>query len=53
MTKYNEVNCVDKLNLVCNTDPIETVELVNLIGQAAQDLYSGEAYHESRRAPGA
>ena len=44
MTKYNEVNCVG------NTDPIETVELVNLIGRAAQDLYSGEAYHESRRA---
>ena len=30
--------------MVWNTDPIETVELVNLIGQAAQGLYSGEAY---------
>ena len=36
--------------MVWNTDPIVTVELVNLIGQAAQGLYSGEAYHESRRA---
>ena len=36
--------------MVWNTDPIETVELVNLMGQAAQGLYSGEARHESRRA---
>ena len=35
---------------MCNTDHIETVELVNLVGQAAQGLHSGEARHESRRA---
>ena len=37
-------------NLVSNTDLIETVELVHLIGQAVQGLYNGEARHESRRA---
>ena len=57
MTKYNEVNCVDE-NMVWNTDHIETVELVNLMGQTAQGLYSGEARHESptahdRELPGA
>ena len=36
--------------MVWNTDPIETVELVNLIGQAAQGLHSGEARHGYRRA---
>ena len=35
---------------MCNTDHIEMVELVNLMGQVAQGLYSGEARHESRRA---
>ena len=52
MTKYNEMNCADKKTW-CGTPIsaiIETVELVNLIGQAAQGLYSGEARHESRRA---
>ena len=39
MTKYNEVSCVDKKKLVCNTDHIEVVELVNLMGQTAQGLY--------------
>ena len=33
-----------------NTDLIETMKLENLIGQAAQGLYSGEARHESRGA---
>ena len=37
-------------NLVWNTDLIETVELENLIGQAAQGQNSGEARHESRGA---
>merc|ERR1711916_191347 len=41
MRKYKDVNCVDKQNLVWNTDLIETMELENLIGQAAQGLYSG------------
>merc|ERR1712107_181687 len=50
MRKYKDVNCVDKQNLVWNTDLIETMELENLIGQAAQGLYSGEARHESRGA---
>ena len=49
MTKYNEVSCVDKFNLVCNTDHIEMVELVNLVGQAAQGLYSGKTRHGYRR----
>ena len=40
MRKYMDVKCVD---LVWNTDLIETMELENLIGQATQDLYSGEA----------
>ena len=47
MRKYMDVNCVD---LVWKTDLIETKELENLIGQATQDLYSGEARHESRGA---
>ena len=34
---------------MCNTDHIEMVELVNVVGQAAQGLHSGEARHESRR----
>ena len=33
-----------------DTDLIETMELENLTGQAAQGLYSGEARHESRGA---
>ena len=37
-------------NLVWNPDLIETMELENLTGQAAQGLYSGEARHESRGA---
>ena len=37
-----DVNCV--------ADLIETMELENLTGQAAQGLYSGEASHESRGA---
>ena len=47
MRKYMDVNCVD---LVWNTDLIETMELENLVGQATHDLYSGEARHESRGA---
>ena len=34
-------------NLVWNPDLIETMELENLTGQAAQGLYSGETRHES------
>ena len=34
-------------NLVWNPDLIETMELENLTGQAAQGLYNGEARHES------
>ena len=36
--------------MVWNTDLIETMDLENLTGQAAQGLYSGEARHESRGA---
>ena len=50
MTKYNEVRLRGQENLVWNTDHIEMVELVNLMGQAAQGLHSGEVRHESRRA---
>ena len=50
MRKYKDINYVDKKDLVWNTDLIEPMELENLIGQAAQGLYSGEARHESRRA---
>ena len=35
---------------MCNTDYIEMVELVNLMGQAAQGLHGGEVRHESRKA---
>ena len=37
--------------MLWNTDPIETVELVNVMGQATQGLYSGEARHESDEEP--
>ena len=36
--------------MVWNTDHIEMVELVKLMGQAAQGLHSGEVRHESPRA---
>ena len=49
MRKYKDVNCADKKNLVWNTDLIETMELENLTGHAAQGLYSGEARHEPER----
>ena len=39
-----------QVNLVWNTDLIETMELENLDGQASQGLYSGEARHKSREA---
>ena len=45
--KATDVNSVDKKNLEWNTDLIETMEFENLISQAAQGLYSGEARHES------
>ena len=35
-------------NLMWNTDPIETAELKNLIGQTAQCLYSGDEYQKGR-----
>ena len=39
-----------QVNLVCNTDLIETMELEYLDDQASQGLYSGEARHKSREA---
>ena len=47
MKTYKDVNCVDKQNLVWNTDLIEATELKNLIDQAPQGSYSGEAHQES------
>ena len=47
MKTYKDVNCVDKQNLVWNTDLIEATELENLIDQAPQGSYSGEAHQES------
>ena len=39
-----------QVNLVWNTDLIETMELEYLDGQASQGLYRGEARHTSREA---
>ena len=50
MKKHKDVNCVDKQSLVWDTGLIETTELENLIDQAPQGPYSGEAHQESRGA---
>merc|ERR1712217_436349 len=49
MKKYKDVGIKDR-SMVWNTDLIETLELENLINQAAQEMYSAEARQESRGA---
>jgi len=49
MKKYKDVGITDR-SMVWNTDLIETLELENLINQAAQEMYSAEARQESRGA---
>merc|ERR1712050_419782 len=49
MKKYKDVGISDR-SMVWNTDLIETLELENLINQAAQEMYSAEARQESRGA---
>merc|ERR1711972_929284 len=49
MKKYKDVGISDR-SMVWNTDLIETLELENLINQAAQEMHSAEARQESRGA---
>merc|ERR1711997_1387367 len=49
LKKYKDVGIKDR-SMIWNTDLIETLELENLINQAAQEMFSAEARQESRGA---
>merc|ERR1712193_292184 len=49
MKKYKDVGIKDR-SLIWNTDLIETLELENLLNQAAQEMFSAENREESRGA---